>query len=628
MVRHDVPVAPAPAVDTAGAADVLCISSIDWDFIWQGHQEIMSTLAASGRRVLFLENTGVRPLRFRDLPRLRRRLRNWSKGPGGFREERPNLFVLSPIVLPGPYSRIATRINRFLLLRSIRRWMRTIGVSRPIAWTFLPTPLAHALITDLDPALTIYYCIDDFVSSSPEARRIVASEEAMFRRADLVFVTSEKLRRRAAAFSEHVHLFPFGVKYDSFEAVRQSPRRTPIDIAGLKRPIVGYVGGLHQWIDQDLVVEAAARMPDATFAFVGPPQCDLSRLEAAPNVRLLGAKPHTELPNYVREFDVGIVPYRLSEYTANVYPTKLNEYLAMGIPVVASDLAEIQRFNTEHGNIVAVARTSSEFAAAIGRSLNGTAPDAVAARLAVAKANSWPARINHMTELAAGAMAARARQEERWDARLRRVYRRARRRSAEAVLAVVLTYLLVFQTNFMWLLARPLKIAEPPQAADCIVVFAGGVGESGKAGGGFQERVKQATELYRHGYAPHVILSSGFVFAFPEAEIMRRLAIDNGVPATAIELETRPVDTHDYVVFTQGILKAHGWRRALVVSSPYHMRRALLTWRKAAPDLEAVAAPPAVSQFYAHDRGASLEQMRGILQEYAAIVMYWWRGWI
>ena len=40
--------------------DVLCISSIDWDFIWQGHQEIMSTLAAQGHRVLFLENTGVR----------------------------------------------------------------------------------------------------------------------------------------------------------------------------------------------------------------------------------------------------------------------------------------------------------------------------------------------------------------------------------------------------------------------------------------------------------------------------------------------------------------------------------------------------------------------------------------
>ena len=48
--------------------DVICISSIDWDFIWQGHQEIMSTLAAEGHRVLFLENTGVRGPALGDLP--------------------------------------------------------------------------------------------------------------------------------------------------------------------------------------------------------------------------------------------------------------------------------------------------------------------------------------------------------------------------------------------------------------------------------------------------------------------------------------------------------------------------------------------------------------------------------
>jgi hypothetical protein len=40
------------------------------------------------------------------------------------------------------------------------------------------------------------------------------------------------------------------------------------------------------------------------------------------------------------------------------------------------------------------------------------------------------------------------------------------------------------------------------------------------------------------------VFSSGFVFAFPEAEIMRALAVDNGVPASAIELETRAANTH------------------------------------------------------------------------------------
>jgi uncharacterized SAM-binding protein YcdF (DUF218 family) len=171
-------------------------------------------------------------------------------------------------------------------------------------------------------------------------------------------------------------------------------------------------------------------------------------------------------------------------------------------------------------------------------------------------------------------------------------------------------------------------VAEPPQPADCIVVFAGGVGESGKAGGGYQERVKQAADLYRQGFARHLVFSSGYVFAFPEAKIMRALATDNGVPASAIELETQAVNTHDNVVLSKRILDAHGWRRALLVSSPYHMRRALLTWRRAAPGIAAVATPTPVSQFYTHDRGASLEQMRGIAQEYAAIVAYWWRGWI
>ena len=169
---------------------IVCISSIDWDFIWQGHQEVMSRLAAAGDRVLFMENTGVRSPRFADVPRLRQRLRNWSRGVKGFREERPNLFVYSPLALPFPYSRIARWINRTVLLRALRRWMRATGFGRPIVWTFLPTPTARDLIHALDPELTIYYCIDDFASSSTSAHRIAASETRLFAEADLVFVTS------------------------------------------------------------------------------------------------------------------------------------------------------------------------------------------------------------------------------------------------------------------------------------------------------------------------------------------------------------------------------------------------------------------------------------------------------
>ena len=193
--------------------DILCISSIDWDFIWQGHQEIMATLAKEGNRVLFVENTGVRSPRLGDLPRLRERLLNWRRGIKGFRRERENLFVYSPLVLPFPYSLVAQWVNRIILLRAIRRWMRATGFGRPIIWTFLPTPLNRNLIRELEPKLTVYYCIDSLSTSSPLARRIAQSEVMFFREVDLVFVTSEKLRERAAEFSGRVHLFPFGVNY-------------------------------------------------------------------------------------------------------------------------------------------------------------------------------------------------------------------------------------------------------------------------------------------------------------------------------------------------------------------------------------------------------------------------------
>jgi uncharacterized SAM-binding protein YcdF (DUF218 family)/glycosyltransferase involved in cell wall biosynthesis len=608
--------------------DVICISSIDWDFIWQGHQEIMSTLAAQGHRVLFVENTGVRTPKLSDMPRLRQRVRNWARGTRGFREERPNLFVLSPIVLPLPYSRIARWLNRALLTHLIRRWMRALDWSRPVIWTFLPTPLAHDLIDRLDPVVTVYYCIDDLASSSPEARRITGSEERMFRRADLVFVTSEKLRQRAAAISPRVHFFPFGVRFQAFEDARLAPAPARFDLASLPRPLVGYVGGMHQWVDQDLVAEVARRLPHVTFAFVGPPQCDLSRLESCPNVKLLGARPHAELPACIREFDVGIVPYKLSEYTTNVYPTKLNEYLAMGIPVVATNLLEIERFNAEHGHVVSVAENRDAFAAAIERALRQPKSAGADRRIEVARSNSWQARIQQMEALVDDALAGKRRNAGRWQLRLQRAYLVARRRSFAVAATLALSYLLLFETPFVFLLAEPLRLSEPPRAADAIVVFAGGVGESGEAGGGYQERVKQAADLYQAGHAAEMVFSSGFVFAFREAEVMRMLAVANGVPEEAIHLESRARNTYENVIYSAGIARQQGWTRVLLVSSPYHMRRASLTWRQMAPDIEAIPTPTPTSQFYAHGRGASLEQIRGIAQEYAAIALYWWRGWI
>jgi uncharacterized SAM-binding protein YcdF (DUF218 family)/glycosyltransferase involved in cell wall biosynthesis len=608
--------------------DIICISSIDWDFIWQIHQQTMATLAEQGNRVLFVENTGVRMPRLRDLPRLRHRVRNWWRGTKGFRQERENLFVYSPLFVPFPYSRVARWINRALLFRALRRWMVAADFHRPIVWTFLPSPLALDLIGEVQPSLVVYYCADDFAASSPGARRIARSEERLFREADLVFVTSETLRARAARHTDRVHLVPAGVNFEAFERVRNGMDQVPPDLAALPRPIVGYVGGLHQWVDQDLLVALSDRLPDATFALVGPVQTDVSRLDARPNVHLLGAREHTDVPRYIKGFDVGIVPYGVSAYTANVYPVKVNEYLAMATPVVSTDLPELRRFNAEHGDIVRIGTDPERFAAEIRQVLAPAPASDVARRIEVARENSSSNRLETMTRLIEAALRARQVAPVRWEERLRRIYRRARRRAAQVVLTAALLYTVVFYTPLLWWAAEPLRVSTPPRHADAIVVFAGGVGESGRAGGGYQERVKQAVDLYRAGYAPRLVFSSGYVFTFQEAEVMKALAVANGVPADAIVLEKRAANTYENVRFVRDILVARAWDEVLLVSSPYHMRRATATWRRQAPGVTVVPTPVPQSQFYAHGRGATFDQVRGIVHEYVALAAYWWREWL
>src|SRR3989338_4197656 len=173
--------------------NIICISSIDWDFIWQGHQEIMSTLVKNGNRVLFIENTGVRAPRFRDMPRIKSRIKNWFRGINGIREQAQNLYIFSPLVLPFPYLRLAKWINRHLTLSVLEKWTKVMHFTDPVVWTFLPTPLSLGIIDNLSARIIIYYCIDSFQASSEAAKKIKKSEEILLRKADLVFVTSREL---------------------------------------------------------------------------------------------------------------------------------------------------------------------------------------------------------------------------------------------------------------------------------------------------------------------------------------------------------------------------------------------------------------------------------------------------
>ncbi|MFQ5681264.1 MAG: ElyC/SanA/YdcF family protein [Candidatus Omnitrophota bacterium] len=618
--------------------NIICISSIDWDFIWQGHQEIMSTLAKNGNRVLFIENTGVRPPSIRDIPRLRKRFRDYFKGIKGIREEIHNLYIFSPIVLPFPYARIARLINRIILLPTLNRWMKVLDFADPIIWTFLPTGIALDIIYNINKKLLIYYCIDNFVVSSASAKKIRATERKLLKLADAVFVTSRALYDYCSQHSNKVDIFPFGVNIDNFEKARIIDTQIPAELRNIKKPIIGYVGGVHKWIDQKLVRALAERHPEHSLVFVGPLQADVSILSGVNNIYFLGNKKHRELPNLIKYFSLAMIPYRITEYTKNVYPTKLNEYLAMGKPVVSTALPEIEIFNQKYRDIVYVGRNSEEISGSISRALKEDNETLRRRRIEVAHDNGWQRRIEQMSNIIEKTAERKMLDNEaRWKESLLIFYRTTRRRIVRFATIAAITYLRLFYTPFSWYLAEPLRIAQAPQKADAIVVFAGGVGESGRAGQGYEERVGYAVRLYKQGYAQHLVFSSGYVYVFEEPLVMRALAVSLGVPSQAIVLEDRAGNTYENVKFSKEILAARGWEKALVVSSPYHMRRVDLVSKKVAPEIDFVYTPIPQSHFYRRAirpeskrvyKQINLRQIKALLHEYLGIVYYWWKGWI
>lgn len=394
--------------------DIILISSIEWDFNWQGHQELATRLARDGNRVLYVENMGVRSPGLRDAKRVVQRLSHWAGSllDGGVRQVSPNLYVCSPLILPPFGSGLRGRMNRRLLLPLIQRAVRNLGLDPQIIWTFLPTDTAAALVRMLRKprGVVVYYCIADFAELTPRPQDILKSERAIIEMSDVIFAQGTRLAEHCSRDGKKVEVCPFGVNFDLF--TRSAEDGTSIGggdgrvknisaaelMSALPRPIIGYVGGIHKVFDVQMMMSMARARPDWSWVLVGPQQTPTREMGRMPNIYLTGPKPHGELPDYIRRFDVGIVPYILNGYSETVVPTKINEYLAMGKPVVSTNLPEVSIFNSQHGVIITCPNRPNEFIASIERALlsaNGGADEAL--RRTVAAANDWGRRFERMS---------------------------------------------------------------------------------------------------------------------------------------------------------------------------------------------------------------------------------------
>jgi uncharacterized SAM-binding protein YcdF (DUF218 family) len=109
-----------------------------------------------------------------------------------------------------------------------------------------------------------------------------------------------------------------------------------------------------------------------------------------------------------------------------------------------------------------------------------------------------------------------------------------------------------------------------PRVSDAIVVISGDEQMA---------RFADGVNLYQQGFGRYLVFSgAAFDSGTSNADVMRRLAVEQGVPDRAILEEPQGEDTWGNAVFTRQVLEEHGLRSAILVTSPYHLRRAQVTF--------------------------------------------------
>ena len=149
--------------------------------------------------------------------------------------------------------------------------------------------------------------------------------------------------------------------------------------------------------------------------------------------------------------------------------------------------------------------------------------------------------------------------------------------SRVAKLVLLITALLALVVCVAWFYPEKfLCLDSGPVSADVIVIL----------GGGQHERPQRAAELFLQHAAPRVIISGA-----GDYEINRQILIRAGVPAAAIEVESESATTCENAEFTRKLLRAEKVRKVILVTSWYHSRRVLVTFRHFAPELTFYSRP-------------------------------------
>jgi glycosyltransferase involved in cell wall biosynthesis len=309
------------------------------------------------------------------------------------------LLVYTPPAFP-PFSQYSQWVNSFhtsLLIFLTKRVLKKLSFKNFIVG--IARPFLSLVTKEFSHKLSYYDCSDDYLEFPglrADRELLEKSEEELLKSVDLIFCSSQGLKEAKSIFNRNCFLLPNGVDLTSFR-IKDLDTEIPSDMKRIKKPILGYIGTIGEWLDFNILTGLAQARPDWSIVMIGPLTSKRfsSILKNVPNIYWLGEKNFGELPKYLGIFDVCLIPFKVDEFTKKIYPTKFHQYLAAGKPVVSSRLPELEPF----APWVEFYSDIKGIEVKIKKLLSEDAEEKVLERRKVASENTWDRRVESMIQI-------------------------------------------------------------------------------------------------------------------------------------------------------------------------------------------------------------------------------------
>jgi len=328
---------------------IIVFSHLRWDFVYQRPQHLLSRLAEHYHIVFFEEP-------------------EFHDGPATLKTTTPlpNLTVCRPLT---PIDKPGFHDDQLPVLRQMVKQLAD-EYDDPLVWFY--TPMALPLLEELQPRHVIYDCMDELSAFKNPPAHLLEREDALLKRADIVFTGGPSLYQAKKHRNPNVHCFPSSVDISHFRQALDRNIALPSQ-QELGKPRLGFYGVIDERFDPEIVQQMADAHPEWQIVLVGPVvKIDPKTLPQRANISYMGQQSYTELPQFLAAWDVCLMPFAMNESTKFISPTKSLEYMAAELPIVSTPVKDVVDL---HSDVVAIASTPAEFIAACEHALNMSATE-------------------------------------------------------------------------------------------------------------------------------------------------------------------------------------------------------------------------------------------------------------